>query len=137
MIKKTTVIILLVFNVPMAFATTCCPSRAYFYYPNGIDSIAGTIKGFSRNTIDFYDEDKKIDRQFIYIVNKGKFKANNDWVIFYTYVSFFPTILAGLMSLPGIILKFMPKFGVIITLILQIHPMSLLMSLRIRRQPLV
>ena len=28
-------------------------------------------------------------------INKGKMKASNDWVAFFTYVSFFPTILSG------------------------------------------
>jgi hypothetical protein len=83
MIKKAIVIILLVFNAPMAFATTCFFTKTYNYYPNGIDSIVGTIKGFSRNTIDFYDEDKKIDRRFIYLVNQGKFNAGDRVRLYY------------------------------------------------------
>jgi hypothetical protein len=70
----------------MAHATTSPFSRTSVYYPNGIDSVVGTIQGFSRNTIEFYDEVKKENRRFIYLVNLGDFKVG-DRVRLYYYPS--------------------------------------------------
>ena len=67
----------------MAHATTCPFSRTSVYYPNGIDSIVGTIQGFSRNTIEFYDEVKKENRRFICLMNFENFNVGSRVRLYY------------------------------------------------------
>jgi hypothetical protein len=56
------------------------------YNPNGIGSMVGTIRGFSRNSIDIYGEYSRRERRFIYLNHFGNFKTG-DRVRLYYYVT--------------------------------------------------
>jgi hypothetical protein len=81
MIKKTITLALLLFFVSAAQA--CVFMRQYNYYPNGIDSVVGTIQGKSRNTIEIYDEQDKRTKGFIDLTDRGQFKLGERVRLYY------------------------------------------------------
>ena len=81
MIKKTVTLALLLFFVSTAQAGVFI--RGYNYYPNGVNSVIGTIQDRSRNTIEIYDERDKRIKRFIYLTDRGQFKSGERVRLYY------------------------------------------------------
>ncbi|MDE2223300.1 MAG: hypothetical protein KGK03_09565 [Candidatus Omnitrophica bacterium] len=85
MFVKILVVIVLLSSAPNAFAGVLNLNQSSLYYPNGIDSVVGTIRSFSRNSVDIYDESGRKVRRFVYLTRYGDFKAG-DRVRLYYYI---------------------------------------------------
>jgi hypothetical protein len=82
--KNLTVMILFFLFVPQAHAATNFGfGKTYLYYPNGIDSIIGTVQEQRLNTIVVRDELEKVNRRFICLSDRGEFKAGDRVRLYY------------------------------------------------------
>jgi hypothetical protein len=82
--KKLIFILILFVFIPQTHAATPFGfTRSFMYYPNGIDDVTGTVKDIGRNSIKIFDELNKINRSFIYLSDRGEFKAGDRVRVYY------------------------------------------------------
>jgi hypothetical protein len=82
--KNVIIVILLFIFVPQVHgATNFGFGKSYLYYPNGIDSIIGTVQEQRLNTIVVRDELEKVSRRFIYLSDRGEYKAGDRVRLYY------------------------------------------------------